>query len=81
MNKSTTNHMGAKVFPEVLTFLMLVICLIVFTVIFNSAGPASQLIVFMAGQFFTALLICVNYHVGTSQSSAAKSEKLNAIIK
>lgn len=75
---SQPSAMGSKAFPEALTFLLLIICIGVFCGILYAATAPSQLVVFMAGQFFTALLICVNYHVGTSQSSKAKTEILNA---
>lgn len=68
-------------FPAELTYLFAFICIGVFAAILCVTTEPSQLVVFMAGQFFSALLLCVNYHVGTSKSSRDKQEVINSKLK
>lgn len=74
------NPLGKESFIENITILFCFICVGVFVSLLYATDP-TQLVIFMAGQFFTCLLMCVNYFVGTSKSSSEKQDKINGLIK
>jgi len=72
--------MGKESFIELITILFCFICVGVFATVLYASDP-THLVIFMAVQFFTCLLMCVNYFVGTTKSSSEKQDKINGLIK
>lgn len=62
-------------FPAILTLCLLYICQGLFEVL-RGAGEATQLTIFMVGQFFAFLSAAVAYWVGTTRASSDKTDAM-----